>query len=100
MKSMVTKFAPTTGAGRIIGEAKTNPMDSRGPRVNPDTTGRHREEDTYVILRGTAEGVLPDQTVTRDHTVMEAGLEANPEAKIPKVAQGIEISRQTSRKAS
>ena len=90
----------------IIGEAKTNPMDSRGPRVNPDTTGRHQEEDTYVILLGSAEEVLPDQArvpdnmVTRDHIVMEAGLEAYREAKTPKVAQGIEINRQTSQKAT
>merc|ERR1712237_256671 len=36
--------------------------------------------------------------VTRDHTVMEAGLEANREVKLPKAETGTEKSRQKDQK--
>ena len=82
----------------IIG--KINPMDSRDPRADPDITGQHREEGTYVILPGSAEEVLPDQTVIRDHIAMEVGLEACQKAKTLKIAQEIERNRQKGQKAT
>ena len=81
-----------------IGEVKSNPKDSRGPRVILDTSGRPRKEDTYVILPGLAEEVLPDQT--RDHIEMEIESEAYREAKALEMAQGIERDRQKSQKVT
>ena len=81
-----------------IGEVNSNPKDSRGPRAILDTSGRPRKEDTYVILPGLAEEVLPDQT--RDHIEMEIESEAYREAKALEMAQGIERDRQKSQKAT
>ena len=89
-----------------IGEVKSNPKDSRGPRVTLDTSGRPRKEDTYVILPGLAEEVLPDQTrvpdntVTQDHIEMAAELEAYRGIEAPEVAQEIERDRQKSQKVT
>ena len=47
----------------MIGETDSNPEDSRGPRVNPDTSGRPLKEDTYVILPSLAEEVLNIYTI-------------------------------------
>ena len=89
-----------------IGEANSNPKDSRGLRVILDTSGRPLKEDTYVILPGLAEEVLPDQTrvpdnmVTWDHIEMEIESEAYREAKALEMAQGIERDRQKSQKVT
>ena len=91
-----------------IGEADSNQKDSRGPRVDRDTSGRPLKGDTYVILPGLAEEVLPDQTrvpdnmVTRDHIEMAAELEANRgiEAEALEMAQGIERNRQKSQRVT
>ena len=76
-----------------------NPKDTRGPRVDPGIIEQHREVDICAILRDMAEEVILDQMVTRDHTAMEAGLEANREAEIPKAAMGVEKSQQRDPKA-
>ena len=81
-----------------IGEADSNQKDSRGPRVDRDTSGQPPKGDTYVILPGLAEEVLPDQT--RDHIEMAIESEAYREAKAPEVAQVIERDRQKSLKVT
>ena len=80
----------------MIGETDSNPEDSRGPRVNLDTSGRPLKEDTYAILPDMAEEVLLDQT--QDHTEMEVELEVYREAKVRQMAQEIEKGRQTSQR--
>ena len=82
----------------MIGEADSNLKDSRGPRVNQDTSGRPLKGDTYVILLGLAEEVLPDQI--QDHIEMGIESEAYREAKAPEVAQVIERDRQKSLKVT
>ena len=82
----------------MIGEADSNLKDSRGLRVNRDTSGRPLKEDTYVILPGLAEEILPDQT--RDHIEMGIESEAYQEAKALEMAQGTERDQQKSLKVT
>ena len=82
----------------MIGETNFNPEDSRGPKVNLDTSGRLPEEDTYATRPDSAEEVLLGQT--RDHIDKEVELEAYREAKVWQMAQEIEKGRQTSQRAT
>ena len=82
----------------MIGETDSNPEDSRGPRVNPDTSGRPLEEDTYATRPDLAEEVLLSQT--RDHIEKEVESEAYREAEARQMAQEIEKDRQTSQRAT
>ena len=82
----------------MIGDTNFNPEDSRGPKVNQDTSERLPEEDTYATPPDSAKEVILGQT--RDHIDNEVKLEAYREAKVRQMAQEIEKGRQTSQRAN
>ena len=82
----------------MIEGTNSNPEDSRGPRVDQDTSEQLLKEVTYAILPGLVEEALLDQT--RGHIETEVESEAYREAKVREMAQEIEKGRQTGQRVT